>query len=296
MSALTHRALVLTFIFALCAIPACGSDNTESADTGTLVFVMNGEDFACNSFVSEDGYTIDFSHVWATVSGPTAFQVVVEDDSTDPENNARLKPQDLRAHAGHPHADIADGQAHQALIGQFTRDLHDATGPVEIGRVEDIEIGNYNYLNFDLEPATEESDGALEDALGYSLMLVGTAEKDGETLPFTIALTERLSFVGCGPHHDNIGIVDVGTTGTAEITFHLDHLFGDASEGPADPDDPDTVNAVAVGFGWFAQLVQNGELWATQSDLSTLDGYDAFMAAFQTIGHSGEGHCGLAED
>jgi hypothetical protein len=281
----------------------CGDDaTTEEAKTGTLKFLMNGEGFSRDGFVSEDGWRVDFDHVYVTVEGPTAFQVAVDltETETDALSSALTRldgdyEAPLLKHAGHPHAAIPEGSAHEALLGTYQRDVHQGPDLPEIGRAIEAPIGNYNYLNFDLVPATAQTDGLAAGTEGTSLLLVGKAVKDARTVTFTLRFTESFAWTSCGPHPDAPGVVAEGGTGQVELTFHLDHIFGDAGEGPADPTDEDTVNHGAIGFAPFLALAEGDVIDATQAALSALPEYERLLAALATLGHYGEGHCNLAE-
>ena len=244
---------------------------TEEAEmpTGTLVFTVNGEDFAREGFVSEDGWRVDFDHVWVHVVGPTAYQVVEE------VNQALLV-----LHAGHPHAEIPEGAARVALDDSFRIDVHQGDGPLELGAVDDAPIGNYNRLSFQLMP----------DDTG-SLVFEGVATKDEQELPFTIRIDAALDFTACGPHPDEKGVLAEGATAEVEATLHFDHIFGDAQEGPAEPEDPETVNAVAIGFGPFAALAVDGSVDLGQQDLEAMPEWEQLQEALLTLGHTGEAHC-----
>jgi len=78
----------------------------------------------------------------------------------------------------------------------------------------------------------------------------GTATKDGESLPFTIGISEALSFT-CGDFVGDArkGILDDGAMADIESTFHFDHLFGDAGA-PMD----DAINTGALGFDPLAAM------------------------------------------
>jgi hypothetical protein len=309
--------LMVSVIMASFGVVACDEEiaGDASAKTGELVFTMNGEGFARDGFVSEDGWRVAFAHVYANVHAPAVFQVADPGTETETETqalSAALSPRaptrmetftPLLAHAGHPHAEIPDGSASASLDGSFLQDLHLGEGPIEIGRVEDAAIGNYNYLNFSLLRAEapdasaigDTSQGLASEALGYSLVFIGTATKDTESLAFTIRFTEELLFEACGPHPDNIGVVTEGGEGRVELTFHFDHIFGDAEEGPADTEDPETVNALAVGFGPFASLAVDGVIDVDQQALSALAEYGQLIEALGTVGHTGEAHCHIGE-
>jgi hypothetical protein len=53
--------------------------------TGTLEFYANGEDFVRQGFVSKDGWSIQFDHVYITLDGIAAYQ-------TDPPYAPPLAP------------------------------------------------------------------------------------------------------------------------------------------------------------------------------------------------------------
>lgn len=244
---------------------------TEDADppVGTLVFTVNGEDFAREGFVSEDGWRIDFDHIWVNLVGPTAYQVVEE------VNQALLV-----LHAGHPHAEIPEGAAQVALDDAFRVDVHQGDGPTELGRVDDAPIGNYNRVSFGLAPGESGS-----------LVFEGVATKDDVEIPFTIRLDAAIDFTACGPHPEGIGVLAEGATAEAELTLHFDHIFGDADEGPADPADEDTVNHVAIGFAPFAGIAADGVVDADPTDLEALPEWAQLQEALLTLGHTGEAHC-----
>ena len=297
--------LSLVLVLACCSllVAACGDDDDDDGDgagvggdadaegggdgggdveTGTLIFTMNGEDFAREGFTSKDGWAISFDNLYINIEGPTAFQVV------DPEAANRIKPEGPRAHAGHPHADIPEGAANEALIAAFFVDVAQGAGPTEIGRIDDAPIGNYNRLNFNIKKAGSESEGYKAEYDGYSIVMVGAATKDGNEVIFEILLTEEIEYTSCGPN-ELVGVVAAGGEGTAEATFHFDHVFGDI-DGGAD------LNDEAVGFQPFADLAAStdgeGGLWTVmQSDLQDMSEYDKFRDALLTIGHSGEAHC-----
>ncbi len=284
--------MMALFLLGLFFVSACDDSDSDDDDdddggqTGTLIFTLNAEDFVRDGFVSEDNWQINFEHVYINIQGPTAFQV--EQDLTE----AKLRAAKL-VHAGHPHADIPDGSANEALLGEFFIDGTQGPEPIELGRVENAPIGNYNYMNFMIQPATAESDGLVSDYEGYSIVMIGTATNndDNTVINFTISLDEEMEYTSCGPHPESIGVVAEGGEGTAEATFHFDHIFGDYEEGPADTDDEEAINYIAIGFGPFATLATDGTLNVTQADLEVLDEYDAFMEALLTLGHYGEAHC-----
>jgi len=267
-----YPALLTASLFAT----SCGG---ETLRTGTLVFTANGEDFVRDGFVSEDGWRIDFSGVWVNVYGPTAYQVVEE--------------RSLR-HGGHPHEDIPEGAAHVSLLGDFFLALKAPT--FEVGREAQAPIGNYNRLAFTVRPAVPESAGLVADHLGHSIVLAGTATRAGEQdVTFRLRFDEELAYSACGPN-GLAGVLAEGGQASAEMTFHFDHVFGDFDEGPADPEDPETVNHLAIGFGPFAALAAGGVLEMDQAELGEVMTGAVFLQlveAVRTLGHSGEAHCHL---
>jgi len=265
---------------------ACGGSDEETQKSGTLSFTLNAEDFVRDGFVSEDGWQIDFDHVYINVQGPTAFQVA--------ETEAKLKDTPFK-HAGHPHAEIPEGTAHVALTGAYFVDGHPGPDPIVIGQDAAAPIGNYNYINFNVVKASSESAGLVADYEGYSIVMIGTATKDDQSISFNIKLDEEIEYTSCGPHPESIGVVAENGKGEAQMTFHFDHIFGDFEEGPADTTDEDAINYVAVGFGPFAELATDGALDITQEDLKSIAVYDEFRYAMLTLGHNGEAHCNFED-
>ena len=288
--------VVAVLSFFLLFAPGCGEEEAEDSGgevkVGSLVFTVNAEDFVRDGFDTEDNWHIDFDHVYINIQGPTAYQVPVD----NPASKMNIQPP--FKHAGHPHTEIPEGAAHKSLTGEFFVDGHQGPDPIEIGRVDNAPIGNYNYMNFNIQKATAASDGLVAGYGGYSVVLIGTATDNdgGDTVSFNIKLTEEMNYSSCGPHPENIGVVAEGGTGEAQATFHFDHIFGDLEEGPVDPSDPDTINYIAIGFGPFAALATGAALDVTQADLQSMPEYDQFLEALLTIGHSGEAHCHIEEE
>ena len=108
---------------------------------------------------------------------------------------------------------------------------------------------------------------------GYSLVMIGTAEKDGHVENFSIKL-DTVCMYSCGEYvgDERKGILSEGSSTDLEMTFHFDHLFGDAKT-PAD----DELNLGAPGFEALLAMPEGG-------------GSDMDMAELH-LGHVGEGHC-----
>ncbi|HOO72920.1 MAG TPA: hypothetical protein PK926_14280 [Spirochaetota bacterium] len=280
MKKLLHLSLALMAALFILSTGCDDDDSSSSSGSGTLVFTANGEGFVDEGFTSEDGWDIQFDHVYMNIEGPTAYQVAETSETSE-----------YAAHAGHPHASIPEGAAHVALTGEYFIDLKQATAgdPVfEIGSVTGAAVGNYNYLNFNLrnvhttgddpvEPTTvlQSGDTATEpsDYEGYCMILIGTATYPSggpatTTVNFTIKFDQQMAFSGCGPQEDldedgtNDGILTRGGTARTQMTFHFDHVFGDIDENDEsevfvgeDPNNPEYMNFWAVGFGPFAYMV-----------------------------------------
>jgi hypothetical protein len=226
-----------------------GAGCTGDGATGKLQFYANGEDFVRQGFVSKDGWSISFDHVYITLSGITAYQ-------TDP-------PYDPHQGAG------IDGKVEVGLNNAYTIDLAEGdedAPPILVGEISKAPAGQYNAISWKI--ARAESGAAA----GHSLMMIGTAVKEGQSIDFTINVDEECDYY-CGEYvgDERKGILTEGGTADLEMTFHFDHIFGDA-ELAAD----DELNLAAVGFQPFA------------------DGADAETVLNMVemhLGHVGEGHC-----
>jgi len=136
--------------------------------------------------------------------------------------------------------------------------------PILVAEVSGAPAGHYNALFWEMIKASSGP------AAGYSLVIIGTAEKDGRSVDFTINSNEECGY-SCGEYvgDERRGILEKDGTADLEMTFHFDHIFGDADT-PMDDD----LNVSAIGFDPFAG--------GGQVDLD--------MAEFH-LGHVGEGHC-----
>ncbi len=287
--------LLLLTVFLLTALTftlnGCGDDDDDDDDgggVGTLEFYTNGEEFIQNGFVGKTGWAISFDHFYVNYNAPTAFQV--PEDQIEIESKLTTPQSCLPAHAGHPHTDIPDGAAHVALLNEYWIDLKtagpDGTNRVLLDAIENAPIGNYNFINFAVSQGSESA------YAGYSIVMIGAATKDSDTITFTIKLNEEMAFSDCQQTVDdeNAGVVSKGGVGSVEITFHSDHLFGDYEA----LGETDSVNDVALGFQPFADIAVDGALDIDQAEMKSLlsdADYDTFMEALFTTGHSGEGHC-----
>lgn len=255
-----YLATALLFITSFLLVSCGGS-------TGTLQFYANGEDFVRQGFVSKDGWHLQFDHAYITLTDITAYQ---SDPPYDPHQGGEVNASKKVSLAGVHTIDLAEGDENAA--------------PIFVGEVTDAPAGQYNALHF---RTVQASNGP---AAGNSLELIGRAEKGGETIHFTIRIPEEYTFT-CGEYvgDERKGILEEGGTADLEMTFHFDHIFGDANM-PMDDD----LNRGALGFDAFAALAQGGTL---DIDLAGLkaglapDDYQTLTDILPTLGHVGEGHC-----
>jgi hypothetical protein len=266
MSVSNRRSRVRAFALAILIVGLLAGCGTQ--ETGTLQFQANGEDFVRQGFVSKDGWAITFDHVFVNLTDIAGYQ-------TDP-------PYD--PHAGGE----AEAQVTADLEGTHTVDLaeggEDAL-PILVGQVADAPAGHYNANTWKMVKASEGP------ASGYSLVMVGTAEKDGQTVDFIIEVEDEYVYT-CGEYvgDERKGILEKEGTADLEMTFHFDHIFGDA-ETPMDDD----LNVSAPGFEPFAAVVGGAgalriDMGGLQESLSPTD-YQMLVDILPTLGHVGEGHC-----
>jgi len=261
------RALVLAltalFVVSIVLVGCAGGGEAM----GTLQFHANGEDFVRQGFVSKDGWSINFDHMYITLADVAAYQ-------TDP-------PYDPHT-SGYIDADVEVG-----LAGVYTIDLAEGgedADPILVGQVEDADVGHYNAISWEMVKATSGP------AAGYSLVIIGAAEKDGQSVDFTISVEAEYGY-SCGEYvgDERKGIVADGGTADVEMTFHFDHIFGDI-EAPMD----DHLNVGAIGFDPFADIAEDGELdvdMAGLQDKLSAEDYQILVDTLPTLGHVGEGHC-----
>ncbi|MEM8545093.1 MAG: DUF4382 domain-containing protein [Cyanobacteria bacterium P01_H01_bin.119] len=251
-------------------VQADGAASSEDG-VGTLAVRANGEDFVRQGFVSKDGWQIDFEHVYVNVAEVTAYQ-------SDPPFDAEAET-------------VPSAAVEAELVSDVTTvDLaegDEAADPILLVETE-APAGRYNALGWKLVPA---EDGP---AAGQTVKLIGTAEKDGEAVNFTLSVDQPYTYV-CGDFvgDERKGILEAGNMADLEATFHFDHIFGDA-EAPAD----DEINTGALGFDPLAALADGNQLEVSLADLSEqLDpaDYALLEKSLISLGHVGEGHCAELE-
>ncbi|MBE9128912.1 MULTISPECIES: DUF4382 domain-containing protein [unclassified Coleofasciculus] len=248
--------------------PAAQETQTQAqGGEGTLQLVANGEDFVRQGFVTKDGWQIDFEHVYVTLDDVTAYQT---DPPFDPDKSGELKATEKLTLLDEPKTvDLAAGDGDAAPITVTS---------------QPAPMGTYNALSWNL---VEANQGSVE---GSTILLEGTAEKEGRIINFTISFDKPLEYT-CGQYvgEERKGILKNTDQTEIETTFHFDHIFGDANA----PED-DALNQDAIGFEPFAALAQEGTLKADRAMLKQelpSEDYQKLEEAIAGLGHVGEGHC-----
>jgi len=266
-------ALIFALLFTV-VVSGCGGSGvqtgtqgeTSGAQKGTLQFRANGEDFVRQGFVSKDGWKLTFDHVYITLADVTAYQA---DPPYDAEQGGEVQAEVKVSLPGTHTVDLAEGDENAP--------------PILVGEVKDVPVGHYNAISWKMIKAPEGP------AKGYSLVVIGKAEKEGKTVDFTIKIEKEYKYTG-GEYvgDERKGIVKEGATADLEMTFHFDHIFGDA-EAPPD----DELNLGALGFEPFAALAKNGTVEVDMAALkeSSPADYQKLEKILPTLGHVGEGHC-----
>ena len=268
-------AVGLLSVMAMFGLAGCGNaperapadGKNQTAATGTLRFTANGEDFVRRGLEAKDGWRLTFEHVYVSLNNVTAYQA---DPPFDPDRDAMVKARLKVEDVADKTVDLAEGDENAP--------------PILVAKVADIAAGYYNALSWDMLRAV---DGP---AAGYSLVLIGQAVKGDRTVKFTIKDENQYGYTG-GDYvgDERKGIVTPGGSADLEMTFHLDHLFGDAAL-PAD----DGLNRSAAGFEPFALLADgdtvNVDMAAMREKMTALD-FASVQSAVAGLGHVGEAHC-----
>jgi hypothetical protein len=233
------------------AVLFAGVSAAPPLSAGTLQLFASGEDLATEGFQApqrtKDGWSLVFDHVYVTLADIAAYQT---NSPFEPQSDAPLM-----------------GTHRATASGPYTVDLvaeADDEDRVLVAEV-DAQPGHYNAIAWSM--ALAES-GPAE---GTSMLFIGTATRDDQTIPFRIAVVEPLRYE-CGEYvgDERKGFVDAGGGADVEMTFHLDHVFGREDKAADDP-----MNLEAPGFERFG---------------GGADGYPFSMGDLH-VGHAGEGHC-----
>ncbi len=263
---MVKKSIIITSAVALSiaviVLTACGG-----GDTGTLQFRANGEDFVRQGFVSKDGWAITFDHIYINLTDIKGYQ---SDPPYDPHSGGEVKAQKEASLAGAYLVDLAEGDAE--------------ADPILVGEVSDAPAGHYNAVHWKMSKAADDP------AAGYALVIVGTAEKENRAVNFTIKIDKGYEYT-CGEFvgDERKGMLAKNDVADLEMTFHFDHIFGDADT-PLD----DELNVGAPGFEMFAALAAGDtldiDMAGLKNNLSAAD-YAMLEDILPTLGHVGEGHC-----
>lgn len=227
-----------------------------TAEVGTLQFYAEGEELAREGLVSWDGYNVTFEHIYVTLSHITGYQT---DPPYDPETQVDIEYEVKVSQAGTHTVDLAqEGGVDDPR--QF------------VGEVSGQPAGWYNALSWRMVKAT------TGPASGYSLLMIATATNGTATIEFEIGITREYEFRGGTYVGDEVkGILNVDGTTDLEMTFHLDHIFGELEEAEG-------LRALhiddAPGFG---------VLWDNREDQNMID--ELLDLTVIHLAHVGEGHC-----
>jgi hypothetical protein len=264
------RGLLLGLIFGL--MISCSPQTETQTETqtnnnnqavGSLILVVNGEDIVRQGLVTKDGWDLTFNNVYVTLSNVTAYQTK---SSFNPEESKEIKPLQTIVLVDSPiTVNLAEGDEDAEPISVVTKNAP---------------TGHYNALAWNIAPNNNEP----------SLILEGTATKDNQKIEFAMKLNPDISYT-CGEFigEERKGFLAENSTSELEVTFHFDHLFGDAELG-----DDDTMNQDALGFTSLANLAENGQLTITQDLLKeklSPEDYEKLEYNLRSLGHVGEGHC-----
>lgn len=240
---------------------------TDATETGTLALLGNAEERPQVGFTSVDGWALSFDHIYVHFSDLRAYQV------DPPYDYSTLTPiQGAQVEVSFP----------DQTVDLVTGDEDNPTVP--IATLTDAPTGHYNAISWQMTPAP---DGP---SAGSSLVIIGTAERDGETIAFTLNLEKEFSYY-CGEFigDERQGILAAGEAAEVEATLHFDHLFGEGSK-PAD----DPINQTALGFDPLAALAVDGQVevdFATLQAVLTPADLERLESSLAALGHAGEGHC-----
>ncbi|MEL6582056.1 MAG: DUF4382 domain-containing protein [Cyanobacteria bacterium J06621_12] len=242
-----------------------------STEEGTLTLVANGEDFVRQGFISKDGWQIDFAHLYVNIGEAIAYSTESSFEPEKDDTKESIEYQEKIAFLDTATTtDLADGDANAAAI-----------------TVADVAVpaGFYNALAWRV--TTADSNSLIA---GNTMQLIGQATKDGQTIDFNLGFNQPTEYV-CGEFVGDLrqGIVETDSPGTVEMTFHFDHIFGDADTPP-----DDALNQDALGFQPLASLASNEQIQLNDVELANQlapQDYQQLQEAIAGLGHVGEGHC-----
>jgi hypothetical protein len=261
-----HKHATFTITLLLLASFLLGACSAQ-AGAGTLNFLANGEDFVRQGFTSKDGWEIRFDHVFVTLAEITAYQT---DPPYDPHDGGEISAETSVRLGGVHTIDLAEGG--------------EEADPILVGEIADAPAGHYNAISWKMTPPESGP------AAGYPLVIIGQAQKDGRSIDFTIKIEKPYRYA-CGDYvgDERKGILAEDGIADLEMTFHFDHIFGDADTPP-----DDDLNLSAPGFDPIAAAASGDTLDMDLAQLEralTPEQYQMLIDILTTLGHVGEGHC-----
>lgn len=250
------RRFILCLVLLILVAVGCSQPKNE------LTFRANGEAFVREGFETKDGWNLTFDSFFITVSDVVATQT---DPPYDPSSGGEIKGKSVMIGSEPITVDLANGDA--------------LAEPIVLGNVS-AEVGQYNALSWKM----------IHGKDGATIRLVGSAEKSGQLVPFDIQITDQYSYF-CGEYlgDERKGFVSAEKGGDVEMTFHLDHIFGDARVNAAD-----SLNQGALGFEPIAAIAKDGKVNVDSAELQaqlSAEQYATFAKAVASLGHVGEGNC-----
>ncbi|MBE9223282.1 DUF4382 domain-containing protein [Cyanobacterium stanieri LEGE 03274] len=239
-------------------------NNPPTPEVGFLQLTANGQNYIFQEIQTKDGWNINLNHVYITINNVIAHQ-------TNPPYNASTE-NPLQAQ-----------ESVNLIISPTTIDLMLGTMDNPAVLVTEVEAppGDYNALSWQMYNNPESPP---------SLSLEGIAQKDNQQIPFTLQLPMDINYT-CGDFvgDETKGILNPGETAEIEMTFNLNHIFGDARK-----DNNDAINLTALGFQPIANLANNQPLETNLENLKTNltpEQYQTLENNILQLAQVGEGQC-----
>lgn len=207
-----NRIVMTTFVGLLAAAAGCGDDS--SGGDGNVTININPEDTIVNGVEScagsdeeeciSDGYSASWSKYIITVG----FVDMNQGDGTNQQTSDAVAVAEFRnlSEAGSTLTEF-----NGIPIGQYT----------EFGYQTPVLPSDFTNIN---EVSQEDIDNMIENNLTYIIEGQLTADADGSTIDFLIEANVESFYSFCGEEGGQAGI-NVGTSGTDQITMHGDHIF-----------------------------------------------------------------------
>lgn len=266
-----HISAFLLVCAALSLSAACSNDSESTApETGAYSITVYGEEFIEDKIpaADTDGWEIKFEK----------FLIAVD--------QVKAKPASATGAALFDLTKPSNGEGH--LLAEFAQ--------AEAGAAAPLSYRIAPNTSFSAGNVTDEADKLAFISAGASIMVKGSASKDGVTKTFSWVFKTTTTYEDC----QTVAKVQPGsTTASSQLTIHADHFFYDdlVSEEPN------------VAFSLVAQADADGDGEVTQAeleaqDITTQERYQVgnstdvknlwqfIQAQTKTLGHiDGEGHC-----